>query len=142
MSDFVLMDGDQAIFMPTFGPAVVVVRPGRLAGSGPGTINGKAICVDGDESKVSVPGCMYFAGAYCVPGVGTLKIKQLAGNQKATKTKSGSKPMLLKGGTFVAEFQVTAPAQQPTAAGPVPDAMTQYMGSGSFLTTNMKFTGS
>jgi hypothetical protein len=52
MSDFILMDGDQAIFMPMFGAAVVVVQPGKLAGSGPATLGGKTICVEGDESKV------------------------------------------------------------------------------------------
>lgn len=142
MSDFVLMDGDQAMFMPVFGSAVVVVRPGRLAGSGPGTINGKAMCVDGDESKVTVPGCVYVSGPYTVPGVGTLSIKQLAGNQKATKTKTGGKPVLLKGATFTAQFQVTSPAQLITPTGPVADGVAQYSGMGSFLTANMKFSGS
>ena len=27
MSDFVLMDGDQVVFLPVFSPAVVVVQP-------------------------------------------------------------------------------------------------------------------
>ncbi|MGE3512329.1 MAG: hypothetical protein AB7N65_25980 [Vicinamibacterales bacterium] len=143
MADLILIDGDQVIFNPTFGQAVVVVRPGRLAGSGPATRGGKALCVDGDESKVSVPGCMYIAGPYAIPGVGTLKIKQLAANQKATKTKSGKKAVLLKGGSFIAEFQVNTPAQQPPPGpgSPIPDGTPQYAGSGMFVTTNVKFFG-
>ena len=51
MADFVLIEGDQTIFMPNFGAAVVVgsLQPGNLTGSGPATFNGKKICIDGDE---------------------------------------------------------------------------------------------
>lgn len=138
MSDFVLIDGDQAVFLPAFSPAVVVVQPGKLAGSGPATVNGKAICVDGDESKVSVPGCAYMTPSHPIPGTGTLKIAALAGNQKATKTKTGGKPVLLKGAMFTAKFEVQSPAQQPTPTGPVPDGSPQYSGQGQFITTNTK----
>ena len=138
MSDFVLIDGDQALFLPAFGAAIVVVQPGKLAGSGPATINGKAICVDGDESKVSVPGCSYMTPSHPIPGVGTLKIAALAGNQKATQTKTGGKPVLLKGAMFTAKFEVQSPAQQPTPSGPVPDGAPQYSGQGQFVTTNTK----
>jgi len=75
---------------------------------------------------------------YSIPGVGILSIQSLGGNQKATKTKSGGKPVLLKGATFTAKFQVAVPAQQPTAAGPIPDATPQYSGTGTFMTTNLK----
>jgi len=138
MSDFVLIDGDQVMFLPAFSPAIVVVQPGKLAGSGPATINGKAICVDGDESKVSVPGCTYMTPSHPIPGTGTLKIAALAGNQKATKTKTGGKPVLLKGAMFTAKFEVQSPAQQPTPTGPVPDGSPQYSGQGQFVTTNTK----
>ena len=138
MTDFVLIDGDQAVFLPAFSPAIVVVQPGKLAGSGPATINGKAICVDGDESKVSVPGCTYMTPSHPIPGTGTLKIAALAGNQKATKTKTGGKPVLLKGAMFTAKFEVQSPAQQSTPTGPVPDGSPQYSGQGQFVTTNTK----
>ena len=68
MGDFVLIDGDQAVFLPAFGAATVVVQPGRLTGSGPMKVTGKAACVDGDEKSVSVPGCMYIAPPYVSPG--------------------------------------------------------------------------
>lgn len=143
MADLILMDGDQAVFMPAFSPAIVVVQPGKLAGSGPATIGGKKICVDGDESKVSVPGCAYMTPQYSIPGTGTLKISALAGNQKATKTQTGGKKMLLKGGNFTAKFEVQSPAKQPPPGpgSPIPDATPQYTGNGMFVTTNAKFVG-
>ncbi|CAD5372270.1 conserved hypothetical protein [Rubrivivax sp. A210] len=142
MADFILIDGDTVIFMPAFSPAMVVVQPGKLAGSGPATIGGKAICVDGDERDVQVAGCMYMTPQYSIPGSGTLKIASLAGNQKAQKTNTGGKAVLLKGGNFTAKFEVQSPAQQPVpASSPIPDATPQYSGQGMFVTTNLKFKG-
>ena len=141
MPDFILIEGDIANFLPAFGAAIVVVQPGTLQGSGPATLNGKKLCVDGDEKKVSVPGCSYMTPQYSVPGVGTLKIEALAGDQKAQKTDTGGKMVLLKGSSFTAKFEVTAPAQDPSSGVPVPDATPQYSGSGMFITTNIKFQG-
>jgi len=142
MVDLILIDGDRAIFLPTFGAAVVVVKPGELKASGPASLNGKKLCVDGDEKKVEVPGCAYMTPSFSIPGTGTLKIASLAGNQKAQKTKSGGKLVLLKGGSFTAKFEVQSPAKQPNPPGPpVPDASPQYSGTGSFVTTNAKFQG-
>ncbi len=144
MSDLILLDGDKAIFIPAFGAATVVVQPGNLKGSGPGTVQGKKICVDGDEKQVKVQGCMYFTPQYSIPGVGTLEIAALAGNQKASKTQTGGKKVLLKGGNFTAKFSVQTPAQQPPPGpgAPIPDATPQYSGNGSFIPTNMKVKGS
>ena len=142
MADFILVEGDKANFIPNFGMAIVVVQPGELKGSGHATLKGKKICVDGDEKQVSVAGCTYMTPQYCIPGTGTLKIDALAGNQKATKTKTGGKAVLLKGGSFIAKFEVQSPAQQPVPGGPpVPDATPNYSGMGMFITTNMKFQG-
>lgn len=143
MPDFILIDNDIVNFKPNFGAAVVTVQPGTLKGSGPATFSGKTLCVDGDEKNVSVPGCPYIAGPYSIPGVGTLKIDALAPDQKAQKTYTGGKLVLLKGSNFIAKFEVQTPAQQPTPTGPVPDATPLYSGgSGSFATTNTKFQGS
>ena len=142
MADFILVTGDKAMFNPTFGQATVVALPGTLVGTGKDLINGKPVCVDGDEKKVIVPGCMYMTPQYSIPGVGTLSIQSLGGNQKAKKNKSGNKPVLLKGSTFTAKFQVMVPAQQPQPSGPpIPDATPQYSGTGSFITTNLKVKG-
>jgi hypothetical protein len=146
MPDFILIEGDKANFLPNFGPAVVVVQPGDLKGSGPATLNGKKLCVDGDEKKVSVPGCSYMTPQYSIPGTGTLKISALAGDQKAKKTQTGGKLVLLKGSSFTAEFEVDSPAQQPPPGpgSPIPDlpVKKKYTGSGMFITTNTKFQGS
>ncbi|MBO1349143.1 MAG: hypothetical protein EBE86_017920 [Hormoscilla sp. GUM202] len=140
MADFILTTGDQAPFTPTFGAATVVPVLGILAGTGKGTINKKQICVDGDEKKVIVSGCAYMTPVYSIPGVGTLTIDSLGGNQKAKKTKSGGKPVLLKGSTFKAKFQVMVPAMQPPKGPtpPIPDSTPQYSGNGTFMTTNMR----
>lgn len=131
-----------AQFMPAFGPAIVVVRPGQMQASGPHTLNGKKICVAGDESKLQVPGCMYTSGSFTIPGVGTLKIASLAPNQKTMKVKVGGKAALLKGMQFTAKFEVQTPAQQPAPPGPnVPDPAPMYSGQGSFMTTNVKVKG-
>ncbi len=142
MSDFILIDGDIAMFIPAFGAAVVVVQPGTLTASGPATVNGKKMCIDGDESSVEVPGCMYISGGFVIPGTGTLKISALAGNQVAKHTNTGGTAVMLKGAQFTAKFEVQSPAQQPAPPGPpVPDAAPSYTGNGLFITTNVKVTG-
>jgi hypothetical protein len=141
MADFILVDGDQVLFMPPFGAAIVVVQPGNITGSGASTINGKNICVEGDEAQVSVPGCMYTAGAFTIPGTGTLKIDALAGDQIAQHTQSGGKKVLLKGSQFTAKFEVQSPAQQPPPASS-PDPAQEYgNGQGQFITANSKYKG-
>lgn len=141
MSDFVLLDGDMAMFIPAFGAAIVVVRPGTLAGSGPMKSGGKAVCVDGDESSVSVPGCVYMTPQYSIPGTGTLSISALGGDQLVGKTETGGMALMLKGSTFTAKFAVQGPAMQPPPGPgpPIPDSTSEYSGSGSFVSTNAVF---
>jgi hypothetical protein len=143
MPDFILVDGDFATFLPPFGAAMVVPLPGILQGTGLATFNGRKLCVDGDEKKVSVPGCAYISGPYVIPGIGTLKIDSLAVNQKAIKTHTGGKPVLLKGLLFTAKFEVMVKAMQPPQppVPPLPDPMSQYSGQGMFIPTNTKFLG-
>src|SRR5262249_37420915 len=95
MSDYILIDGDKAIFIPSLGPSTVVVQPGTLKASGPATLNGKKLCVEGDEKSVSEQALSYFTPSYPIPGQGTLKIKSLKSDQTAQKTKSGDKLVLL-----------------------------------------------
>ncbi len=129
-----------AIFMPAFGAAVVLVRPGRMSATGNSTLLGQKICIEGDESQLMVPGCMYTSGPYVIPGVGTLKIDSLGPDQTAKKTKSGRKAIIVKGTTFNAKFEVQTPAQQPSPPGPpVPDSSAQYSGKGHFQTMNVKW---
>jgi hypothetical protein len=139
MPDQILVDGDHALFMPAFGAAIVVVRPGVMSATGNGRVQGKKVCVKGDEKNLEVPGCAYTAGPYLVPGVGTLRIDTLAGDQVARVLTDSGKRVLLKGGTFTAIFNVQEPAKQPTPTGAlVPDPITRYSGSGTFNPTNFK----
>ena len=144
MADFILVTGDAVMFNPAFGPATIVPVPGVLTGTGRSNVGGKPVCVDGDEKNVMVAGVTYMSPAYPIPGVGMLKIDALGGDQKAQKTKSGGKPVLLKGSTFTAKLQVMTPAQQPPPGPgpPTPDAMTEYSGTGMFITTNVQVKGS
>jgi len=142
VSDFILIDGDIVNFIPAFSPATVVVMPGTLSASGKkASVTGKKVCVEGDEKNVSVPGCAYMTPQYVIPGVGTLKIDSLAGDQTAKKLKDSGKAVLLKGSQFKAVFEVTTPAQQPPPGpgSPIPDSTTKYTGKGSFISTNMKW---
>jgi hypothetical protein len=143
MNDFLIQEGDKVLFIPAFGAAIVVVQPGIMKATGKTTLGGKKICVVGDEAQLSVPGCAYTTPQYVIPGVGTLKIEKLAGNQQSKKTKSGGKKIILKGIMLKAKFEVQSPAQDPTpvASGgsPIPDGTPSYSGQGSFVTTNIKF---
>ncbi len=141
MADFILITGDKAMFNPNFGPAIITVRPGDLIGTGKDKINQKLVCVDGDEKKVIVPGCPYTTPQYSIPGMGMLFIQSLAANQKAQKTKSSGKPVLLKGGQFQAKFTVMVPAQQPSSPNPIPDSTPQYSGTGTFISMNQIVKG-
>jgi hypothetical protein len=143
MADFILIDGDIVNFVAAFTPAVVAVRPGNLTASGPNTLNGKKVCIDGDEKSVAVESCSYMTPAFPIAGMGTLKIQKLGGDQTATKTNSGNKPMLLKGSMFTAVFEVQSPAKQPPPpiSGGLDDPMKKYMGNGSFQTANTKYQG-
>jgi hypothetical protein len=137
MLDSILTSGDQAIFIPLFGKAIVVVRPGTLTGTGRARVQGRTICVEGDEKKVIVPGCPYTSPPQVIPGAGMLTIQSLAANQKARRVKSGGKAVLLKGSTFTAKFQVLAPATLPPPVS-TPDTILQYSGTGTFMTTNFR----
>ena len=138
MTDFILTTNDQAIFdepPAEFGLTIVIAPPGILQGSGNATINGKTICVEGDEKKIIVP-CTYTTSVYTIPGNGELSIKTLAPNQKAIRARSNGRHLLLKGDTFSAQLQVLRPAMEPTEPIPTPDTTLQYSGTGFFNTTN------
>jgi hypothetical protein len=141
MADYILMEGDMAMFIPAFGVAIVVVLPGTLKASGKPLLGGKKICLEGDEKQVSVMGCSYITPAYTVPGVGTITIKALAANHKTKTLVVSGKPVVLKGGKFEAEFAVMAPATTPPPSA-TPDSTTKYSGYGNFVTTNMKWQSS
>ncbi len=134
--DFTLVTGDQVIFATSFPPATVIAPPGILTGTGRATVNGAIVCVQGDEASAMVAAAAYFTPAFPTPGVGTLRITSLAADQISTKATSGGRAALLRGGRFQAQLQVLAPAVNPGSG--VPDPVPIYLGSGSFMTTNVK----
>ncbi|MEM8639443.1 MAG: hypothetical protein AAGG51_11590 [Cyanobacteria bacterium P01_G01_bin.54] len=142
MSDFILIDGDKAKFLKSsFLPADIAVRDGQLTASGKGNLEGKAVCIEGDEATVIVQGCAYSTPSFStVKGVGLLKIKALGSDQVATKTNSLDTPILLKGSLFDAEFKVIVPAQQLVGTALQPDSQLTYDGKGQFETSNNKWT--
>jgi hypothetical protein len=141
MSDYIVIDGDHAVFMPNFGQAIVVVLPGKIQGSGDATLNAKNTCIEGDEASVSVAGCMYMTPQYSIPGSGSITIDALASDQLTEKTNTNATALILLGTQFEAKFSVQVPAQQPGSP-PVPDSTPDYAGKGKFITTNTKFKGS
>jgi hypothetical protein len=136
--DFIIINGDQAIFDPAFPPATVMAPPGIITGTAMEKVTGLIACADGDEASVVVAGAAYFTPSFPIPGVGTVTIESLAPDQKAQKGKSGGRFLILRGSKFRARFQVSAPAQIITAGGPVPDPNPIYSGTGSFITTNTR----
>lgn len=140
MSDYILITGDKAIFMPNFEAATVAVRPGILNGSGPETIRRKKVCVLGDERKVSVTNCQYTTPSCPLVGFGTLEIASLRQDQIAKHARTANRKVLLVGSTFTARFVVTNPARQPPPSS-APDATPQYSGTGTFTTTNRNVRG-
>lgn len=134
--DFVLIDSDEVIFMPGFSPATVVTRPGYIKASGGKSVQGRKVCVEGDETTVTVEACLYTSGVFTVAGMGTLKIQALTADQKATQKRSNGANVLLRGAQFEAVFEVTQPAITPD--GSSSDPVKQYPGKGIFKTNNTK----
>ncbi len=135
--DIIIMDSDEVQFLPTFSGAVVSVKPGTLKASGKTTINGKKVCIDGDEKKVEVTNCSYIIPPFTVPGSGTIKINNLTSDQLTQKAKSGNKSLLLKGKLCIALFEVKSPAKLPPPVN-TPDPVPMYIGQGKLMPKNTK----
>lgn len=111
MSRQIVVDGDPLKFESLFPPRTVTPSaPAKINGSGHATINGKSICVKGDEAKVKVP-ATYEYGAF-KGGQGNITIKELASDQIASDCISGAK-ILIKGKKYTALFTYTVPAKDP-----------------------------
>ena len=120
-------------------PLVVpgIVAPIPLVGTALGwTINGQAVCLEGDELppvlRVPQP---YTRPPFVIPGTGTISVDLLPTNLSTLFQYLG-KAALLVGSSFPAKFQVSSPAQQPTPTGPVPDPTAVTPFTASFIATN------
>lgn len=138
MVDNYILTGDQVVFLPNFGSAIITPIPGVIIGSAAKmTVNSKPVCLQGDEKKVVVSGVAYINGSFAIPGVGTLTIEALGGDQTSKKTTVEGKPPIVMGTMFTAKFTVMTPAQMPTPSGTQPDGVPMFTGQGMFVPTNM-----
>jgi hypothetical protein len=136
-ADYILKTSDMLKINIT-PPAVVppLVPPVPLIGSSSNfMVMGMPVCLEGDElpKMLSAP-LPYISPPYVIPGTGTVSVTITPTNKTAT-TDNGKK-ILIKGGTFQAKFQVSAPATMPTPAGPQPDPVSVKPGTATFITTN------
>ncbi|MBC8066948.1 MAG: hypothetical protein IAG13_01325 [Deltaproteobacteria bacterium] len=132
--DHMLRSGDQAIFDPLFGAAIVTAPPGIITGSGRAKLDGATVCVEGDESTVVVT-ATYVTAVLSTAGTCVVTIESLGADQSALKAKSSRLATLLRGSSFRARLQVTSPATSPNASD-APGAV--YSGTGVFVTANVK----
>lgn len=139
MGDFIVRTGDMlqvTIPPPTVVPMLEVPVP--MVGTGETVLAaGPPICLEGDQIppplRSPIP---YTAPPFVTPGVGMLKLVVVPPANFTVKTNSGGKPILLKGTTFAAIFEVETPAMQPTPAGPVPDPVLVKEGQAEYIITN------
>jgi len=131
-----LITGDLAVFPTVFGAAVVPApMSAPIVGSGKASVDGKPVCVAGDEASVVVAVCTYTAGAFSVPGTAMLTIAALVTDQSSQGVSSGDKAALLARSKFVASLQVLVGAQLPAGT---PDVVLTYTGEGEFQSSNSR----
>lgn len=114
MSNLVVIDGDALTFNPQLDAMITITLPPqpRISGSGEASIEGKKVCIVGDEKQVSFTVDYIKPPFVASPGKGTLTIKALASDQQA-KFAMAPAPMILVGSQFTTQFQPTKPAQDP-----------------------------
>ncbi|HEM7566969.1 TPA: hypothetical protein U2J78_004827 [Serratia marcescens] len=113
MSNLVVIDGDALIFNPQLDAITITPPPQpQIRGSGEVSIEGKKVCIVGDEEQVSFTVDYIRPPFVAAPGKGTLTIKALASDQQAAFATAPA-PMILVGSQFTTQFQPTTPAQDP-----------------------------
>jgi hypothetical protein len=135
--DFIILNNDMlqiTLSPPTISPPLIPPTP--LIASGFTTVNGMAVCVEGDELPQSLQSPLpYTCPPFAVPGMGTVALTLEPANKTSVSTDKG-KVMLLKGSTFTATFTVTVPAQMPPPVS-TPDPVAKKTGTAMFITTNV-----
>lgn len=127
-----VIDGDVLQFEPQFGTRLVTldVTPARIAASGRATVDGKRVCIVGDEAKVLLS-ASYSTPTHSIVGTGTVTISALAADQVADNCHNAL-PLITQGSKFTALFTPVIPAQQPGTP-PTPDSAPPSTGSGQFV---------
>ncbi len=115
MSNRVVIDGDALTFNPQLGAVTITPPPQpQIRGSGEASIEGKKVCIVGDEEQVSFTVDYIKPPFVASPGKGTLTIKALASDQQAAfATAPAPAPIIVVGSQFTTQFQPTTPAQDP-----------------------------
>ena len=139
--DQIIKNGDSVVFSSA-GPIMLLppLPVTAIKATGETTINGKKVCIEGDEKKVALS-CSYTVPPFMIPGSGKLKIQSLSPEQLTKKTKSGAKSIILRGKLFIGVFEVESPAKQPPPTN-APDPMPLHRVKGEFIanTTKIKAT--
>ncbi|SFU61200.1 hypothetical protein [Xenorhabdus koppenhoeferi] len=133
MSESIVTDGDMLQFDFNFGNRQVTPSsPAKISGTGHAQVNGKKVCILGDEQQVRVS-ATYITATHTTSGTGTITISALDSNQQALQCTSG-KALIIKGQKFTAMFTPQLPAMNNTVNPPQPDVITPSSGKGSFIT--------
>ncbi|ERK05348.1 hypothetical protein L581_2442 [Serratia fonticola AU-AP2C] len=131
MSNLVVIDGDALTFDPQLGAITITPPPQpQIRGSGEASIEGKKVCIVGDEEQVSFTVDYIKPPFVASPGKGTLTIKALASDQQAAFATAPA-PIIVVGSQFTTQFQPTTPAQDPQGK-PDPN-MGPAQGTGTFI---------
>lgn len=113
MSNPVVIDGDTLTFNPQLGEITITPPPQpRIRGSSEASIEGKKVCIVGDEEQVLFTVDYIKPPFVASPGKGTLTIKALAFDQQVAFAMAPSS-MILVGSQFTTQFQPTIPALDP-----------------------------
>ncbi|MIP16305.1 hypothetical protein CRQ32_21455 [Salmonella enterica] len=113
MSNLVVIDGDGLTFNPQMGAITITPPPQpRIRGSGEASIEGKKVCIVGDEEQVSFTVDYIKPPFVTSPGNGTLTIKSLASDQQATFATAPA-PIIVVGSQFTTQFQPVKAAMDP-----------------------------
>ncbi|MBD2814859.1 hypothetical protein ID850_08795 [Xenorhabdus sp. Flor] len=133
MSETIVTDGDILQFEPNFGNRQVKIpNPGRISGTGHAQVNGKKVCILGDEKRISIS-ATYTTTTHMTPGTGTITITALDSSQQALHCTSGA-ALIIKGQKFTAMFTPQSPAINNNVNPPQPDVPAPSSGKGSFIT--------
>ncbi|KMJ47018.1 hypothetical protein AB204_00545 [Xenorhabdus khoisanae] len=135
MSEPIVTDGDTLQFEPQFESRKVNI-PGliKINGTGHAQVNGKKVCILGDEKRVTVS-ATYTTTTHMTPGTGTITITALDSSQQALQCTSDA-ALIIKGKKFTAIFTPQSPAINGNVNPPQPDPNypSPSSGKGSFIT--------
>ncbi|KVN28366.1 hypothetical protein [Burkholderia ubonensis] len=128
----IVTDGDELKFDPMFGNRQVTLTslPARIAGSGRATVDGKQVCIVGDELKVKLS-ATYITPNFSIAGTGLVTISGLDNDQIAQDCING-RALITQGSQFDACFTPTKPAEQPGTPNNILDSMSPSYGKGEF----------